>query len=249
MDTEYLRLIDKWRELLAGDILAHPKRHAWVRNPDGSINLPVMRAAVQRYLDRLVIIRFAEDHNVIRYGSLHQLAQASQNEYAFTLERFIDRFFRQFDLYHNSGLFVPAAGESAFLSDDILARLVEDLYRARYRAMSADILGNTYEQYLGRTLVLTNGRVTTRDNLETRKKQGSYYTPQVIVRYIVDNSLGRYLYGTVNGKPDGEPKIYGQNPLLSESTGGIWSVRLNNEFHMTKDRQLFNTRQHGIPLL
>src|SRR5690606_21065939 len=66
-------------------------------------------------------------------------------------------------------------------------------------------LGNTYEQYLGKTLVLDRGEVKTRDNLETRKKQGSYYTPQVIVRYIVDNSLGRYLYGTANGKPDGQP--------------------------------------------
>ena len=90
-------------------------------------------------------------------------------------------------------------------SDDALLPLMEKLYEARYRAMPADILGNTYEQYLGKALVVVNGTVTTRDNLETRKKQGSYYTPQVIVRYIVDNSLGRYLYGTQNGKPDGEP--------------------------------------------
>jgi SAM-dependent methyltransferase len=47
--------------------------------------------------------------------------------------------------------------------------------------------------------------VTTRDNLETRKKQGSYYTPQVLVRYLVDHSLGRTLYGTADGLPDGEP--------------------------------------------
>src|SRR5690606_13483845 len=49
------------------------------------------------------------------------------------------------------------------------------------------------------------GAVKTSDNLETRKKQGSYYTPQVIVRYLVDHSLGRYLYGTENGRPDGNP--------------------------------------------
>ena len=71
--------------------------------------------------------------------------------------------------------------------------------------MPADIIGNTYEQYLGKALALDNGSVTTRDNLETRKKQGSYYTPQVIVRYLVDTRLGRFLYGTANGQPDGEP--------------------------------------------
>ena len=59
------------------------------------------------------------------------------------------------------------------------------------------------EQYLGKTLVADNGTVVTRDNLETRKKQGSYYTPQYIVQYIVDQTLGKYLYATHNGKPNG----------------------------------------------
>ena len=66
-------------------------------------------------------------------------------------------------------------------------------------------MGNTYEQYLGKTLAQQGATVVTVDNLETRKKQGSYYTPQVIVRYLVDNSLGRFLYGTENGRPDGKP--------------------------------------------
>jgi hypothetical protein len=140
------------------------------------------------------------------------------------------------------------------VTDEVLSGLVQKLYEARYRALSADIMGNTYEQYLGKALVLkpvgkgmvgtlgtlgTEGNseelggvptsssqfpsvpspssqfprvpssrsyeIRTADNLETRKKQGSYYTPQVIVRYLVDNSLGRYLYGTANGQPDGEP--------------------------------------------
>jgi len=89
------------------------------------------------------------------------------------------------------------------VSDAVLGELTAKLYEARYRALSADIMGNTYEQYLGKTLVQVGGAVVTADNLETRKKQGSYYTPQVIVQYLVDNSLGRYLYGTADGKPDG----------------------------------------------
>ena len=106
---------------------------------------------------------------------------------------------------HNSALFAPHQADHALFSDDALSGLINKLYEARYRAMSADIMGNTYEQYLGKTLVQVNGTVQTSDNLETRKKQGSYYTPQVIVRYLVDNSLGRYLYGTANGQAGGDP--------------------------------------------
>ena len=88
----------------------------------------------------------------------------------------------------------------------MLIGLVNQLYKARYRSFAADILGNTYEQYLGKRLALDpNGDITTADNLETRKKQGSYYTPQVLVRYLVERTLGRTLYGTEDGTPTGKP--------------------------------------------
>jgi hypothetical protein len=118
------------------------------------------------------------------------------------LSQFTQRLFRRFDEDHNSALFAPDLADQASLSDAALSDLIQKLYEARYRAMPPDIMGNTYEQYLGKTLNLdARGQVTTADNLETRKKQGSYYTPQVIVRYLVDNSLGRFLYGTRDGKP------------------------------------------------
>lgn len=206
VDTQYLNFINEWRERLARDILNRPDLNRWAFLPDGAVNLPLLRFVVQRFLDRLVIVRFAEDHLVIPPGTLRQFLELrSSNPYTFTLDEFIDRFFRIFDRDHNSALFAPGVVDEASFSDEVLIPLVSKLYEARYRAMPADILGNTYEQYLGKALALDNGSVTTRDNLETRKKQGSYYTPQVIVRYIVDTSLGRYLYGTDNGKPDGTP--------------------------------------------
>lgn len=206
VDTQYLNFINEWRERLARDIIQHRDVNAWAFLSDGGVNLPLLRFVVQRFLDRLVIIRFAEDHLVIPPGTLHQFYDLrNTNPYSMPMDTFIDHFFRQFDEKHNSALFALSVVDEAAFSDDVLMPLIAKLYEARYRAMLADILGNTYEQYLGKALVLDNGSVTTRDNLETRKKQGSYYTPQVIVRYIVDNSLGRYLYGTENGKQDGQP--------------------------------------------
>ncbi|MBN1284134.1 MAG: N-6 DNA methylase, partial [Anaerolineae bacterium] len=122
-----------------------------------------------------------------------------------SLAQLLGDFFRGFDATHDSALFAPDMTDRTSFGDDVLMPLIEKLYEARYRSMPADIIGNTYEQYLGKILVQENGAVVSRDNLETRKKQGTYYTPQVIVRYLVDNSLGRYLYGTQDGKPDGEP--------------------------------------------
>jgi hypothetical protein len=205
VDTDYLAFINEWRERLAQDIVAYPDDNPWAFSLDGSVNLADLRAVVQRVLDRLVVVRFAEDHLVIPAGTLYSLYQLrATNPYTFTLSEFFQKLYQRFDQDHNSALFTPELADKATFSDEVLGGLVQKLYEARYRAMSADIMGNTYEQYLGKTLAQSNGDVITVDNLETRKKQGSYYTPQVIVRYLVDNSLGRYLYATADGQPDGE---------------------------------------------
>jgi len=206
IDSTYLDFINEWRLKLAQDIAKRKSVNRWAVNTDGSLKLTELRAVVQRFLDRLVIARFAEDWLVIPAGTVRDFYELRQrNPYSFTLDKQLDQFFRQFDVRHNSALFAYGLVDRANFSDGVLLPLLDKLYEVRYRAMPADILGNTYEQFLGKTLALQNGSVETRDNLETRKKQGSYYTPQVIVQYIVDNSLGRYLYGTANGKPDGDP--------------------------------------------
>ncbi len=209
VDGDYLNFINEWREKLAQDIVAHPEANPWAFDDGGvrgALRLDDLRAVVQRVLDRLVVVRFAEDHLVIPGGTLYSLYEiCTHNPYTCPLSEFFRQLYRRFDEAHNSALFAPGLADRATFTDPVLKGLIEKLYEARYRAMSADIMGNTYEQFLGKTLVRVNGNVQTADNLETRKKQGSYYTPQVIVRYLVDQSLGRYLYGTENGKPDGKP--------------------------------------------
>ncbi|MBK8022309.1 MAG: N-6 DNA methylase [Chloroflexi bacterium] len=207
VDRDYLSFINEWRERLAKDLLNRVGQNRWLVRDDGSIDLAALRAVVQRYLDRLVIARFAEDHLVVPPGTLRTFYEVRRtNPYAHSMQQFLDNFFRRFDEQHNSALFAPGLVDQASFSDDALLPLIDKLYEARFRAMPADILGNTYEQYLGKALAFdSSGTIVSRDNLETRKKQGSYYTPQVIVRYIVDNSLGRWLYGTRDGRPDGEP--------------------------------------------
>jgi SAM-dependent methyltransferase len=214
VDTPYLAFINEWRERLAQDIVSHPDDNPWAFDA-GRVRLAELRAAVQRVLDRLVVVRFAEDHLIVPAGTLYGLYEVCRaNPYTFTLTEFTQRLYRRFDEYHDSALFAPHLADQAVLGNEVLGGLVQKLYAARYRALSADIMGNTYEQYLGKTLDLREGVVRTVDNLETRKKQGSYYTPQVIVRYLVDHSLGRTLYGTADGRPGGEP-LPGEQPRTS----------------------------------
>ncbi len=205
VDTDYLAFINEQREQLAIDITLNRGQNPWAYADDGALRVGLLREVVQRFLDRLVIVRFAEDHYVIPPGTLRRFYELRKENSYYTreLRHYLHDFFRLFDQEHNSALFAPSEADKAQFSDDVLLPLIDKLYQARFRAMPADIIGNTYEQYLGKTLVADNGTIRIADNLETRRKQGSYYTPQYIVRYIVDHSLGRWLYGTYDGKSDG----------------------------------------------
>lgn len=215
VDTNYLDFINQQREQLAIDITLNPDENAWAYSESEELRLDTLRAVVQRFLDRLVVVRFAEDHYVINPGSLKRAYDYGKgNPYAREPYYYLREFFRHFDHNHNSALFASSEVDDAAFSEIVLDPLIDKLYQARFRAMPADIIGNTYEEYLAKTIVLEGGVIAIRDNLETRKAQGSYYTPQYIVEFIVDHTLGRYLYGTLNGKPDGI-KAYGHKRQTS----------------------------------
>ena len=205
IDEEYLRLINEWRLRLGQDIVSHRENHILLEDHEtGEIDVYKLRDVVQRILDRLVVIRYAEDRLVIRADQLRTILEIRERtDYGLPLLDQIRHFFQAFNVRHNGALFVDHLCDRMTVSEDVLHAIILSLYDARFRAMSADIMGNTYEQYLGQTLIIKQGKVQAVDNLETRKAQGSYYTPEYIVRYIVDQTLGRYLYATENGRPEG----------------------------------------------
>ena len=62
--------------------------------------------------------------------------------------------------------------------------------------LPADILGQVYEQFLGKVIRLTAGhRAVVEEKPEVRKAGGVFYTPTYIVDTIVRQTLGKLLAG------------------------------------------------------
>jgi type I restriction-modification system DNA methylase subunit len=61
-----------------------------------------------------------------------------------------------------------------------------------FSAIDTDVLGTIYEQYLGYVAQDPEAKQLV-TKWSKRKKQGIYYTPQYIVKYIVQNTLGKML--------------------------------------------------------
>ena len=59
------------------------------------------------------------------------------------------------------------------------------------------ILGSIYERFLGKVVHATDKRVKVEEKPEVRKAGGVYYTPEYIVRYIVNETVGKLIEGKI----------------------------------------------------
>lgn len=154
--------------------------------------------AVQKLIDRLIFIRSMEDREIEqpRLRPLVRQARPGANVFPQLL-----KLFRELDGTYNSNLFAESTLDHLDLNDpDLLRNIINGLYRPpgggyieyNFNAISADVLGAVYEQYLGFKAQDPEAKLDTRKQ-HKRKTQGIYYTPQFVVRYIVQNTLGRLL--------------------------------------------------------
>ena len=187
VDSEFLKEIESWRELLAKNIA--------LRNPDVSIY--ELNYAVQKLLDRIIFLRICEDRGIEQSGQLQTKVEGG-NVYMHLLNHF-----KVAQSNYNSGIFDFDADKitsSLTIDDKVLKTIILDLYPPKspyeFSVFGVEILGNVYEQFLGKVIRLTAGhqaKVETKP--EVKKAGGVYYTPQYIVEYIVKNTVGKLIAG------------------------------------------------------
>jgi len=164
----------------------------------------------QKLLDRFLFIFFAEDRNLLPPNSIRKIIQQWQqlkelDEYRPLYDRFVKYF-----SYLNKGRNLPGKDEifayngGLFAEDEILNDLTisdELLYKhtlklSKYDFVSeidVNILGHIFEHSLNEIEEITaelEGEEV--DSSKTRrKKDGVYYTPKYITKYIVENTVGK----------------------------------------------------------
>lgn len=202
VDSEFLKTIENWRLILARNIA--------LRNKE--LTVEELNFAVQLIIDRIIFLRIAEDRGIEDYGQLKKLTELAKNEkdnYP-VYEAFID-LCKKADAKYNSGLFHFKEEKDISLSadnltpelhvdDGVLKKIINGLYYPdspyEFSMISTEILGNIYEQFLGKVIRLTDAHhAKVEEKPEVKKAGGVYYTPEYIVNYIVENTLGKLLKG------------------------------------------------------
>jgi len=177
VDAAFLAEIEQWRETLA--------RHIALRNP--ALTNRELNYAVQITIDRIIFLRICEDRGIERYGQLMGLLNGPD-----AYQRLM-ALFRHADDRYNSGLFhFLREKDRPEGPDELTPELVvddkplKDILRSLYypespyefSVLPAEILGQVYEQFLGKVITLTAGHhARIEDKPEVKKAGGVFYTP------------------------------------------------------------------------
>ena len=145
---------------------------------------------VQRILDCLIFIRNLEDREIESENTLLSILNVKENIYPHLLP-----LFRNLDVVYNGLLFKEHFSETINVDDktikDIIKQLCPPHSPYEFDIIEPEILGRIYERFLGSKIRLTeNLQAKTEQKSEVRHAGGVYYTPQYIVDYIVESTLG-----------------------------------------------------------
>ncbi len=193
VDDEFLKEIESWRDELARSIA--------LRNPNLSVR--DLNYAVGKTIDRIIFLRMCEDRGVETYAQLRLLLNGPR-----VYPRLLEIFYKA-DQRYNSGLFhfepeknrpdpPDTLTPNLAIEDAVLKDILKNLYYPQcpyeFSVMPPEILGQVYEQFLGKVITLTAGhRAKVEYKPEVKKAGGVYYTPKYIVDYIVEHTVGKLL--------------------------------------------------------
>jgi len=186
VDESFLEELDGYRDALARNFKNH--------NPE--LDGETLTEVTQRTLDRLVFLRFLEDKLIEQKPCVSEFGDKGNAWGEFSaLCRRLDHIydgivFKKHDILD---------AQNFKVDDTQFADLCEGLAHVNspydFNFIPIHILGSIYERFLGKVIVVTKKRAHVEEKPEVRKAGGVYYTPDYIVRYIVDNTAGRLIAG------------------------------------------------------
>jgi len=159
----------------------------------------------QKLCDRIIFILFAEDRGLLKDNTIKEIREEFRNQ-KFTHYSLYDMYKFYFDGINNGNerLSIPKYNGGLFSKDELLDALVIDDVCLDLQAqklsdydfvsdVSVNILGHIFEQSLTdlEEIQASIDNTAFDKTKSKRKKDGVFYTPEYITKYIVENTLGK----------------------------------------------------------
>ncbi len=186
IDETFLQALDHFRDELA----------CAFKNKNPKLDGETLTEITQRTLDRLVFLRFLEDKHIEPQNRIAYFGEKGTAWQDFIAEsRRLDGIYNGI-VYKEHGILDSPKFKP---DDDIFSGICKRLSHVNssydFNAIPIHILGSIYERFLGKVITTTDKRARLEEKPEVRKAGGVYYTPEYIVRYIVENTVGKLIAG------------------------------------------------------
>ncbi|MDR2734132.1 MAG: N-6 DNA methylase [Spirochaetota bacterium] len=229
VDDDLLRQIEEWRLKLAKNIYKHNKNYSVFD----------LNTIVQKIIDRLIFLRIAEDRGIEKENLLLETVTKSANVYVE-----LKKIFKQAITKYNAGMFEKDNFiDDVYIENKELKEIITNLYYPNspylFDVLPVEILGSIYERFLGKTIRLTAEQVRVEEKPEVKKAGGVYYTPQYIVDYIVQNTVGEKTKGKT---PEEIAEIKICDPACGSGSFLIGAYQYLLDYHLAYYTQVKNLR-------
>ncbi|RXJ49583.1 Eco57I restriction-modification methylase domain-containing protein [Gelidibacter gilvus] len=186
------------------------ENHEYIVRLEKNVKLTLFQKS-QKLIDRFLFVFFAEDRMLLPYNSTLQILKKWKDDWDFGDERPLYDLFKQYfhfldsgrkgtqsraEIYaYNGGLFKPDAILDALeIDNDLLYKYTSLLSNYDFESqIDVNILGHIFENSLNEIESVNSEIEGGNFDKQTskRKKDGVFYTPKYITKYIVENTIGK----------------------------------------------------------
>lgn len=186
VDETFLVDLHGFRERLARSLKS---KNLW-------LDSEALTEITQRILDRLIFLRFLEDKLIETRVSIGAFGTHGTIWGDFVAAS------RKLDSTYNGIVFKPHSlidegkldiDERVF--GDICEELSSENTKYDFNTIPVHLLGSIYEGFLGKVITADAENAKLEDKPEVRKAGGVFYTPEYVVRYVVDHTVGALIEG------------------------------------------------------
>lgn len=157
--------------------------------------------SVQMLFDRIVFCRILEDNGVDEDRKLrheYERWEAGDKRTQFYTEYLVPFFEKMSKIYDSSIFKSNGINDLRIKNEDFIEGLLsfytnEEGLNYHFDAIPTDVLGHVYENYLSYKAKNTGKKIEIEEEMYERKQSGIYFTPEFLVNYLVESTLGKKL--------------------------------------------------------
>lgn len=202
-----------------------------IKSNNKDINIDQSIRCAQKFLDRIIFICFCEGMHLIKQDALKDAIERGRNSYnGIWLEikglfRSLDEGREKFNIKKFNGELFKFDNilDNCIISDEFFDELNKITKYSFPYEINVEILGYIFEQSIVDLEEIRKifKEIDNYDYIGRRKKEGIYYTPEKITKFIIESTLGNYL----EKKFDKILNFYNENniPLFRDKDGKVLS--------------------------